>query len=1101
MNKMLQTIFLLQALAISVNAVKSNQLVWPSQHGCARPWDWCWKPGWKETKICEDGFYCKKGNWGSQCEPTTSYEKTAYETCGGEKQPKIVECGEGTYCSYKDKWYSQCLPTRNCIQNDIDDLWEFVRTDNKCDGILRSAETPPEVKIEPSAWDYIVNKGKVKCEKPNKGKSAKSSAKKHDDSYVHCECCEGPLCPTLRKNNRKQEEVRAECSAYGDPHYRTFDGKKYSFQGNCEYTLFARGMCSSGRKNTTFEVQVRNTLPRGNSRVSMTEAVAIRLPNGTLELYQTKDAKKLGYFFYNGENVVKYLSDEVQKKEMNKWNVELILEAGVSLQLFRSSAVVHIDTEEFIGRIEWDGRHRVNVKVSDDIEESCGLCGDFDGDSKNDVEHVAEMGNLLAVSPYYTLFSSLEYLRSGEELDKYCSSEWNPRDGEEDETEEGEEPRKIPPIDDGEEDPCGTNQELREQAKIFCSVINNKKGSFRFCHDQISPNDFYESCYYDFCASEGTKETACDSVVAYSEQCQNAGLPPPADDAKCNTNEFSFFDIPITDDLIDIETIKESTKTPGIEATTQLVTSSKKESTSTLQETTNPTTTPHSTSRKQPTSSETSAIDSSTISDSVTSAEVDTTSTSDDGGDGSLNEVNDVGGEYTTSPPFNTVVISIVDTKPVRFEDYTGKTESRTAIIFGADYESLLKTGEDVNLLAVSVVSALSLATNNQVNLPVLPYFTKGSIVAHLEIPASQSSLAIVDTVLSRCHVIIEFKEERFMMGMTGACDETKGKGNNDNKDENVGSGDVENIIVDENDIVKGDSQGNTSSDSSKNASVIIPIVVMACLLLLVLTLIIRNRRQKEPKDAAEKGRRLESPTTIIVGKSAGQKEDIYYSEPSEPPAQRYGNVAMAEDDLYDIPAERKQTSRMPAYYSATEEFLDVDNMYETAVARNSKYDVGNNNRISQTYEPIENGTCEQMYDSASNNISSDQPQYEVAATNSNSTPLYGTAGSVKVTSPNIQEEGEYTTVEDGIYDLGNHEVEEEEGIYDLGDNNTVRRPSNDSSGGAPTVFEDPSYEVASNNSNTRPQEYDVATGGSLDMDELYSLPGAVNSPEGTISL
>jgi hypothetical protein len=29
------------------------------------------------------------------------------------------------------------------------------------------------------------------------------------------------------------------CQAFGDPHYRTFDNKIYSFQGQCSYTMLS----------------------------------------------------------------------------------------------------------------------------------------------------------------------------------------------------------------------------------------------------------------------------------------------------------------------------------------------------------------------------------------------------------------------------------------------------------------------------------------------------------------------------------------------------------------------------------------------------------------------------------------------------------------------------------------------------------------------------------------------------------------------------------------------------------------------------------------------------------------------------------------------
>lgn len=50
-----------------------------------------------------------------------------------------------------------------------------------------------------------------------------------------------------------QRQCTAECSAWGDSHYKTFDGKHYDYQGQCDYVL-AKGFLGSDAFDVTVQV-------------------------------------------------------------------------------------------------------------------------------------------------------------------------------------------------------------------------------------------------------------------------------------------------------------------------------------------------------------------------------------------------------------------------------------------------------------------------------------------------------------------------------------------------------------------------------------------------------------------------------------------------------------------------------------------------------------------------------------------------------------------------------------------------------------------------------------------------------------------------------
>lgn len=144
------------------------------------------------------------------------------------------------------------------------------------------------------------------------------------------------------------------CTVFGDPHYRTFDGKIYNFQGPCKYLL------AEDETGKAFTIRVRNEA-RTSPWFTWTKMLSIFIAGHKVGFHQ--------------KSVVK----------VNRKRVRLPYMRISHFKLFRDGQSVVFQSK--IGlKVVWDGHSYVEVSVASRYRtKMTGLCGNYNGNSEDDM--------------------------------------------------------------------------------------------------------------------------------------------------------------------------------------------------------------------------------------------------------------------------------------------------------------------------------------------------------------------------------------------------------------------------------------------------------------------------------------------------------------------------------------------------------------------------------------------------------------------------------------------------------------------------------------------------------------------------------------------
>ncbi|KAJ4930907.1 hypothetical protein JOQ06_025210, partial [Pogonophryne albipinna] len=287
-------------------------------------------------------------------------------------------------------------------------------------------------------------------------------------------CSAQEMCTVVDGERTCQPISHATCTASGDPHYRTFDGRRFDFQGTCVYQLV--GLCSQQQGLVPFKVTVQND-HRGSKAVSYTRTVTFSIYGITLTISREYPHKVL-------------VSTDL---ELNGQLASLPLDYNDELVVFLSGGTAVVETDAGI-TVTFDWRGRVSVSLPSNYQGAvCGLCGNYNGKAQDDLTmrngQTSKNGAELGESWQVALVPGCSSVCQG----AWCQA-------------------------------CSDSHRKKYQAQKYCGIIADLAGPFRDCHSRVDPAPYLEDCVYDACQYHGYQGSVCDAVGVYVSACQSQGI-------------------------------------------------------------------------------------------------------------------------------------------------------------------------------------------------------------------------------------------------------------------------------------------------------------------------------------------------------------------------------------------------------------------------------------------------------------------------------------------------------------------------------------------------------------------------------------------------
>ncbi|KAK3526303.1 hypothetical protein QTP70_022761 [Hemibagrus guttatus] len=272
-----------------------------------------------------------------------------------------------------------------------------------------------------------------------------------------CVCQQGRwICKSL--------SLTGVCAIGEGSHFTTFDGKEFSFHGNCYYVL------SKACVDSKFIILGQLIPCVAHHTDTCLKSVALLLNNDKSNALIIKDD---GIIRHNGDIKLPYTTAEFTIFRPSSFYIMLQTTFGLH---------IHVQLVPVM---------QLYITLDKSFHsKTCGLCGNF-----NMVLSDELMTPQGAVEGTATSFANSWKAQSN------C-------------------PDQIERFDD----PCSYSIDSESYAEHWCSKLRDKKEIFAQCHSTVNPESYYKRCKYSSCTCEKSEDCLCAVFSSYVWACAAKGV-------------------------------------------------------------------------------------------------------------------------------------------------------------------------------------------------------------------------------------------------------------------------------------------------------------------------------------------------------------------------------------------------------------------------------------------------------------------------------------------------------------------------------------------------------------------------------------------------